>query len=243
MREDEEENAHGPVYRHTAPVGEPELAIGDGDLIEDLSRHIEEHVGPISMVHHELISPYVHVDVHHVEPTPERPWHVLVTTGMSSRPMTTPEGVPDDCRHAELVVSLPADWEVSEASFKDERNYWPVRLLKFLARLPHEYGTWLGSAHSIPNGDPAEPYAPDTQLSGVMLLPSVTLPAEFHELERPDNATVRFWSLYPLYPEEMNLKLRKGAEVILEHFERAGITDVIDKGRPNVAAKKSWWPF
>jgi hypothetical protein len=33
MREDEEENAHGPVARHTAPVREPELAIGDEDAV------------------------------------------------------------------------------------------------------------------------------------------------------------------------------------------------------------------
>ena len=243
MRDDEVTNAYGPVIRHGAPVGEPQFAVGDGDSIEELSDHIEQHVGPISMVFHELISPYVHVDVHHVAPTSERPWHVLVTTGMSTMPMTTPEGVPDDCRHAELVVSLPADWEISESAFKDEQNYWPVRLMKFLARVPHEYNTWLGLGHSIPNGDPAGPYAPDTALSGVVLLPSVTLPMEFHRFERSDGTVVRFWSLYPLYAEEMNLKLRKGAEAVLDHFEKAGITDVIDRNRPNVAAKKKWWPF
>lgn len=240
---DDELNAHGPTYRHSAPVREPDFAVGDGELIEELSRHIEEHIGPISMVFHELISTHVHVDVHHVEPTPERPWHVLVTTGMSARPMTTPEGTPEDWRYAELVVSLPSDWQVSEAAFTDEQNYWPVRLLKWLARMPHEYGTWLGLGHSIPNGDPAEPYASDTQLSGVLLLPSVTLPLEFHALERPDGTTVRFWSLYPVYAEEMKLKLRKGSEAILDQFEKNGITDVIDKGRPNVAARKGWWPF
>ena len=243
MRDDEEENAHGPTYRHTAPVKEPDFAIGDGELIEELSHHIENHVGPIGMVFHEVISQYVHVDVHHVEPTPERPWHVLVTTGMSAVPMTTPEGVPDDLRHAELVISLPAEWPVSDVSFKDNRNYWPVRLLKMLARLPHEYGTWLGLGHSIPNGDPAEPYANDTKLCGALLLPSVTLRAAFHKYVRSDGATVRFWSLYPLYAEEMTLKLRKGSEAVLDHFESAGITDVIDKGRPNVAARKGWWPF
>jgi hypothetical protein len=41
----------------------------------------------------------------------------------------------------------------------------------------------------------------------------------------------------------MTLKLRKGSEAVLDHFESAGITDVIDKGRPNVAARKGWWPF
>jgi hypothetical protein len=146
-------------------------------------------------------------------------------------------------RHAELVVSLPAEWPVSDVSFKDDRNYWPVRLQKMLARLPHEYGTWLGLGHSIPNGDPAQPYAADTKLCGALVLPSVTLPEGFHEFVRSDGTTVRFWSLYPLYAEEMTLKLRKGSEAILDRFEKGGITDVIDKARPNVAATKGWWPF
>lgn len=243
MRDDEEENAHGPIYRHSAPVDAPELAYGDEELIEQLSNHIEAHIGPIKMVYHELISPYVHVDVHHVEPTPERPWHVLVTTGMSEKPMTTPAGVPDDCRHAELLVSLPAEWKISEEAFKDERNYWPLHLLKQLARLPHQYDTWLGFGHSIPNGDPAEPYAPDTRLNGALVIPPLTLPEEFHQFQRPDGTVVCFWSLLPVYAEEMDLKLRKGTEVLLEHIERAGITDIIDKARPNVAPRKKWWSF
>lgn len=243
MRDDEEENAHGPIYRHSTPVEDPDFAHGDENLIEQLSNHIEAHLGPIKMVYHELISPYVHVDVHHVAPTPERPWHVLVTTGMSAKPMATPAEVPDDWRHAELLVSLPADWEISEAAFKDERHYWPIRLLKQLARLPHQYETWLGFGHSIPNGHPAVPYARDTMLSGTLVIPPLTLPEEFHRFAWPNGTIVRFWSLLPVYAEEMDLKLRKGTEVLLEHVEQAGISDIIDRARPNVAPRKKWWSF
>ena len=30
-------------------------------------------------------------------------------------------------------------------------RFWPIQMLKFLARFPHEYKTWLGWGHTIPN--------------------------------------------------------------------------------------------
>ncbi|MGM3262792.1 suppressor of fused domain protein, partial [Klebsiella pneumoniae] len=57
---------------------------------ESLGAHIERTIGPIEMVYHEVISDLVHVDVHWVKAGPNRPFHALVTTGMSALPMTTP---------------------------------------------------------------------------------------------------------------------------------------------------------
>ena len=37
---------------------------------------------------------------------------------------------------AELAIALPADWKLDQESMKDEKWYWPIRLLKSLARLP-----------------------------------------------------------------------------------------------------------
>jgi hypothetical protein len=53
----------------------------------------ETHLGEIHDVYHELISDLVHIDIHHVAPDDERPFHTLVTSGMSDLPMTVPEGV------------------------------------------------------------------------------------------------------------------------------------------------------
>ncbi len=124
--------------------------------IEAISAHIERHLGPISGVFHEIISDLVHIDVHVVPASEPFPYLRLVTSGMSDLPMTLPGGAPGSA-YMELMVTLPADWPISADAFEDERNYWPVRLLKTLARLPHEYDTWLGFGHTIPNGHPAEP--------------------------------------------------------------------------------------
>ncbi|MDG4772986.1 hypothetical protein [Solwaraspora sp. WMMD792] len=41
-----------------------------------------------------------------------------------------------------------------------------------MARLPHEYSTWIGDWHSVPNGDPPQPYAAGTPFAGVVVTPA-----------------------------------------------------------------------
>ncbi len=205
--------------------------------IEAISAHIERHLGPISGVFHEIISDLVHIDVHVVPASEPFPYLRLVTSGMSDLPMTLPEGAPGSA-YMELMVTLPADWPISGDAFEDEWNYWPVRLLKTLARLPHEYDTWLGFGHTIPNGHPAEPYAPGVGFDGAIVLPPVTAPEGFGTLQLDDARTIEFMSIVPLYPEEMDLKLKKDAEALLDRFDAKSIQDVIVPGRVNVARKR-----
>lgn len=225
-----------PIFRYTDGEKEWEAAQGE-ECIEQISDHIERHIGSVDMVFHEVLSDTVHIDVHHVKPTPGRPFHTLVTSGMSDLPMTVPEGA-EVPRYLELMVTLPEYWQLDEEALKDEQWYWPVRQLKFLARFPHKYGTWLGWGHTLPNGDPAEPFADNTRLCGALILPSVTVPQGFHSLEIDAEKTISFMSIVPLYEDEMNLKLRKGSEALLDRFDKHGITDLILENRKNAAKKR-----
>ena len=45
----------------------------DGRYLDPISSHIERHLGPIDNVLHEIVSDVVHIDLHHVRPTAERP--------------------------------------------------------------------------------------------------------------------------------------------------------------------------
>lgn len=99
-------------------------AYGSEDM-ERLSDHIEQHVGPIELVFHEMNSDLVHVDVHWIKATDERPFHVLVTTGMSDLPMTVPPGA-EEHRFLELAIALPPDWNMNQADWRDEDHYWPI---------------------------------------------------------------------------------------------------------------------
>ena len=158
-----------PIYRHTERASEPEAAFGDERLIEEITAHVERHLGPAPTVNHELISLDVHVDVLHVPPHDGRPCHTLVTCGMSAKPM--PAAPRPDVARAELLVVLPPAWDL-----EDESAGWPFGILRFLAHLPHEYETWLGFGHTVPNGDPPEPYTDGTALCGAMLVDPTLVP-------------------------------------------------------------------
>src|SRR6478736_6629065 len=123
-----------PIHRHeaSAPI---EVAHGDPELVAAIDAHITEHFGPVENVFHEIISPYVHIDLHIVMPTEERPAITVVTSGMSERPMRSPAGD----LYAELMLVLPSTWPTpDDPDFESPSGYWPYRLLKELARLPHE---------------------------------------------------------------------------------------------------------
>jgi hypothetical protein len=231
---DQEFSAGGSrIHRHEEPAGAPEIAHGDAELIDAVSEHVEAHIGPIERVLHELVSPVVHIDVLHVLPSEAHPWHTLVTCGMAAKPMQAPD---PDLAFAELTLALPPDWPMGDEDWRDERHYWPIRLLKFLARLPHEYDTWLGEGHTIPNDDPPEPYASGTRLSGAILAGPQLTPDAFDVLSRPAGP-VRFLGVYPLHAAEMDLKLAKGADALYDLLSGARVTELVDPERPSVVAE------
>jgi len=234
MDNPEEDTPEGRIIRYDAPAGDPGLSFGDPGLIDEITNHLEAFLGPVNLVWHEIVSEYAHIDVHHFPPTPERNFHVLATTGMSERPMTLPDGMPDDWRFAELLLNLPSSWQLSKDAFADERYYWPMRLIKTVARFPHMYSTWLGYAHTLPNGDPPEPYDASTELCGAMLVQSMSLPEAINTLERANGQVIRFWTVLPLHADEMDLKVREGAEALFPLLDKAGISDVIVPERPSV---------
>lgn len=240
---DEVELSEGgfPVYRHESRTKGFETAAGDGESIQAIGAHIDQHLGQVDMVYHEIVSDLVHIDVHHVKPRPGRLFHTLVTSGMSDRPMAAPPGA-EGFQYAELLMCLPHTWPISEASFKDENYYWPVRTLKMLARFPHEYDTWLGWGHTIPHDNAVSPYAPSTKLCCSLLLPPVLAPPEFPVLEISPEKTVHFYALVPLYREEMDFKLKRGTEPLCDLFDKAGVNELVDITRKNVC-KRSLWPF
>jgi hypothetical protein len=242
MDDDAERTEAGdPVYRHAEPPDAFQPAFGDSEAIARIDQHIETHLGKIELVFHEILSDVVHLDVHWVKPTKERNFHILVTSGMSDLPMTVPKGA-EDFRYTELMIGLPRGWAIGDAAFRDERNYWPVRLLKYLARMPHIYKTWLGWGHTVPNGDPPEPFIPGSGLACALIVPPRTTPESFERLELDAEKTIRFQAVVPIYREEMNLKLKKGLDSLLARFDKYHVSEVLDPNRRNVA-RRTWWPF
>ncbi len=217
------------------------------EATQEIERHFSRFFGEAKTVFHELVSELVHIDVHVIEPRPERNWWTLFTTGMSDRPMTVPRGA-EAFRFAELVLALPPEWRVDALRVTPppadlERWHWPIRWLKQLARFPHEHDTWLGSGHTMPNGDPPRPLAPDTSLCCWLLLPPITVPKEGWTVPLADGRTVCLYSLHALHLEEMSLKLKAGTDALLDEFERHHVAEVLDTARRSSVRKKLFGLF
>jgi hypothetical protein len=225
-----------PIYRHKPREKPFEIAFGEVAHIQLIEGHISRHIGVPGTVFHEVISDLVHIDVHIVSPSPTRNFYTLITSGMSARAMAVPPGH-EDFSYAELMLSLPPDWSLKRENLKDERNYWPLRLLRILARMPHAYNTWFGNGHTIPIGDPPKPLATNTDFCGVMISEAKLVPPSFQSLAVSPEMKIHFYAVIPLYKEEMDMKLKKGAEDLLDRFKRYQVTELVDVKRRNVSKK------
>ncbi len=179
MKKEEQERSESgaPIYRYDESEEEIEPIIGYEENIEIISEHIEKHIGSIDFVLHEIESDIVHIDVHIVSPYDDDGVKILITSGMSDRPMSPPKGL-EEYQYSELMVFLPADWALTEEAFQVEENYWPIGELKYLARFPHQYKTWLWETHTVPNGDPPVSFTKNIKFCCSLLLPPITLKEE-----------------------------------------------------------------
>lgn len=231
-----ERTPHGDIiYRHTN--SKPFESVFDSPDVEQIQSHVEKYIGKVENVFHEFISNFAHIDILLVKPTPQRNFYTLVTSGMSQRPMKTPPGF-QGCGYAELLICLPPDWPMTDAAMNDESNYWPLRWLKILARFPHEYDSWLWYGHTIPNGDPATGFARNTQLSGIILAPPLMVPEEFGVLRINETKSIQFFTMLPIYTDEMNYKLKNGADSLFELMDQQSINPILDVQRPSVCKKQ-----
>lgn len=215
--------------RYKSPVGPEMYSEKEMDALEN---HISTYFGDFENVFHEVASPDIHVDIYIIPPTPERNYYTLITGGMGAHIMNVPPELrKKKLDRAEIVVCLPPDWEIESSK---EASYWPLRWLKILARLPGNENSWLGWGHTIPNG---QPFADNTQLSGVILIDPQGVPEEAFSFPLPNGSRVNFYQMLPIYEEEMAFKLQQSAESLLERFTPE-MLQVVDLQRENVCAEK-----
>ncbi|MFK8297227.1 suppressor of fused domain protein [Capnocytophaga cynodegmi] len=198
-----------------------------------LESYIETTFGKFDEVLHELVSPDIHCDIYLIKPTPERNYYTLVTGGMGAFQMYTPEDY-HASPFAELVINLPPTWNIQS---EEEKDYWPIRWLKNLARLPIQHQTYLGYGHTIPTNDALE----GTNFDCLMLIGAVAQSEDGEQsqwavAELPSGKEVGFFYVVPLYPEETQFKLDQSADDLLDKFEAADIPypPVVDINRVNV---------
>jgi Suppressor of fused protein (SUFU) len=206
-----------------------------GDRIH-VRAHIEKHLGAITRVFDAPSGAPADHAVLLVASHDTRPVHTLITLGLSDTPTGMPAGK-NASRYIELMMTLPRTWRFDEKSLQDERWYWPVRQLFNISGKPGNESSRLGWGEVVPNGNPPQPYARNTKLCGAVIVPSLLVPQEFYELKIAAHS-IAFFSLLPLYKEEMELQADKGVNHLFETLIDAGVKDFIDPARRNVAKKR-----
>lgn len=201
------------------------------DEMSAIEQHIKNTFGEFENVLHELDSPDIHVDICVVPPSERRNYYTLVTMGMGAHRMNVPKELAEyNLERAELAIALPPDWKLDKDSMQEERWYWPVGLLKVLARLPISNNTWLGFGHTM---DKQSPFAEDTELCAAILtgLQDMDLDTCGEVCILPGGEEVNFYQVLPLYREEMEYKLEHDADALLERL--AAVSFVVCPDRPS----------
>jgi Suppressor of fused protein (SUFU) len=183
--------------------------------------------GPPVSVSHEVFPLVPHIDVYTFKRRGRdgRETCTLATGGMSDLPMTLPSAAAKDApRRIELIF------------YCSEPNPEYVATLRWLAHFPHDYKTWVGSSHTIPNGDPPEPFWGTADMDTILFIPPIivrdqSLPKDL----RLDGEPVHFLWVVPLTKAEGELKLAKGAGAIFNLFEQHQHHHVFDPNRASYA--------
>lgn len=217
--QDEEEFSNPEVYTE--------------EEMEAVEEHIEQYFGKFENVFHELVSPDIHVDICVVPPSEERDYCTLVTMGMGAHRMNVPEEMAEyKLERAELAIALPADWKLDQESMKDEKWYWPIRLLKSLARLPIASDTWLGFGHTMDN---KENFAENTKLCAAILTGPQSTEEGGEVCTLPGGEEVNFYQVIPLYEDELDYKLEHDVDALLNKMR--GISFVVNPTRQNAITR------
>lgn len=210
----------------------PQYSYSEEEM-DKVSDYIKQQYGEFDIVAHELVSPDIHCDIAIVPPTDDQPYYKLVTMGAGAFKMNVPEDLKSDVyERAEYVVFLPADWNIKSDK---EEDYWPIRMLKTVARLPVSMDDWLFYRHTVNLTDDESPVAENTGFNSCVLFISFgkgNKPVEPLKLDLSDKE-VAFFQLVPLYPEELQFKLEHSFDELEDIMDDDLYDPVVDIHRKN----------
>ncbi len=209
-----------PGRGFTPPSGESHL--------EEITAHVERCYGPVRRVMHEVISDHVHVAVLIADVAEDHPYITIVTSGMSDLPMQSKDGSPVRC---EVMMRLMVNHPLSQEAFADEANYWPIRRLKMIARMPHLLGSSFAAGHTIAT-DPPEPVHPGSEFCALGLVEP--LDADARTIRTKDGLEIALLQVVPMYREELEWKLKQPTlSALAELYDKESFR-VAYKGRPKL---------
>jgi hypothetical protein len=200
---------------------EGEMLTHPEGFLEAREEHYQASFGSLTQpVMHSTDIKAVHVDVYQFEPTKDRAFWTLVTSGMSNER----QGLPDDCPEymsprTEILMYVPRP------------QNWMFSVLKGLAEMPFESNTYLHWWHTVPNGMPMT--AVPSLLTSYFFLPPYFEPEGFTQLEL-DGDRVDFLWMIPITEAEREYAIENGSQALERRFEEANLSRVLEESRQSV---------
>jgi len=226
-----------PAALDRTPVN-ARVAPRDAGLRAALAAALDHYLGGVEpCVLTELVSESVAVDILCFPPTEAVPVWTFATSGMSDLPMAVPRWS-DYPRYAELMICLDWDWPVGPDLFAEEAAFWPVRLLRALARYPHATGAVLAPGQTFtlaeladgdePTGDATDAdtprlLSPELPFTGVLLGVPLLLGDQKEPCLIPmedEGRALQLLTVLPLHPAELDLARKRGVTALTEAFGR-----------------------
>lgn len=222
------------LYKEEADNPEP-LYVYTEEEMDIYEKFIEENFGEFESVFHEIYSPDIHLDIIIVPPTEENNYYKLITMGMGAYEMSVPSELKEyNLERAELVLYLPPTWNINSGK---EEDYWPIRCLKSLARLPVEDDTWLACRHTISSDRDNTPYADNTKFCSILLLMALNKEFKVPRLQLGEKGEINFYQLFPLYEEELEYIFENGVDELFELFNDEDLMPILNIHRENCCGK------
>lgn len=160
----------------------------------------------------------------------ERPFQLLISSGMGNAGLMEEDAGPLPCR-SEVLMLLPPDWPIFRQ--EDEMAAWPLHWINVIARMPRTQGG-MPASQSIFKME-GDGHLPGTQFSGFLMYPPAhSLPQAFMQLPMPDGSTVTFYALIPLHPDEITQCDEEGGMTrLFAAFAAKGVTEQVVIHRPD----------
>jgi hypothetical protein len=191
---------------------------------EELYRSIFTDESSQWSVDHELLPMVPHLDVYVFPMRGEdeegnvTEFFALVTGGMSDFPMNVPEGLA--YKRAELVM------------YAREPKPEYIRLLRFLARLPHQQeATWYFHGTTMTNGQPPQPIFDGSSLDCYLFLCSPDQPEDSWLQE--DELTMLLW-VVPITRGERQFIMDRDLEAFIEAYDQTPNSLLLNERRQAV---------
>lgn len=194
----------------------------DEKLHDSRENTYDELFGECESVSHEVLPMLPHIDVFIYKPGYQgREFYTLVSSGMSDMAMTLSSDISDEYQRAEIVMY------VNEP--KDEY----INLIRHYARYPHKYKTYFGHGHTIPNGQPAEPFFSKSSLDTIIFIPTILTPDKNFTalIKEKSGLSVQLLHLTPITTQESEFKLENGTNDLYDLFDEKDHSHVLNEVR------------